>query len=55
MHLIDTLSKFFNFSYEIINCNNNWGTKLANNTWNGLIGLLTKEVSMRDSDASNWN
>lgn len=46
MRLIETLSEYFNFSYEIINCHNQWGNLLPNNTWNGLIGLVSTEVSL---------
>ena len=38
--LIDSLSKHFNFQYRVIHCNNNWGKKLANGTWNGIIGKV---------------
>ena len=44
LKLIQTLGEYFNFSYELINCNNVWGALAANGSWNGLMGLLLKEV-----------
>ncbi|KAH9394614.1 hypothetical protein TYRP_004669 [Tyrophagus putrescentiae] len=43
IQLIETLGDYFNFSYEIINCNNHWGNLLPNNKWNGIIGELSTE------------
>ena len=47
IQLIETLGEIFNFSYEIINCNNHWGNLLPNNKWNGIIGELSTEVKGR--------
>jgi len=42
--LVQTLSKYFNFTYEIINCNNDWGIQLPNKTWTGIIGKIVSKV-----------
>lgn len=47
MRLIETLSEYFNFTYEIINCHSQWGKFLPNKTWDGLIGLVSTEVSYK--------
>ena len=44
LKMIETLAQYLNFSYEIINCNNVWGSLITNQTWNGIIGLLVKNV-----------
>lgn len=43
MKLLDVLSKYFNFQYRLIDCNSNWGSRLANGTWTGLMGMLSRE------------
>jgi hypothetical protein len=42
--LIQTMSKHFNFTYELIICNNDWGTQMPNKTWTGIIGKIVSEV-----------
>jgi hypothetical protein len=43
--LFHTMSHFFNFTYKIINCNNDWGIQLQNKTWTGIIGKIVSKVS----------
>ena len=45
VYLIQCLSIYFNFTYQIINCNNEWGDRLTNNTWTGIIGKIVNKVS----------
>lgn len=44
VQILNTLKSLFNFSYEIINCHNDWGTKLPNGTWVGAVGLVSSNV-----------
>ena len=44
LKMIETLAQYLNFSYKIINCNNVWGSLITNQTWNGIMGLLVKNV-----------
>ncbi|OTF72641.1 hypothetical protein BLA29_000855 [Euroglyphus maynei] len=43
IHLLETLSVYFNFTYEMVNCRRNYGRKNPNGTWSGLIGLLMEQ------------
>jgi hypothetical protein len=43
--LIHTLSKHFNFTYSIINCNSDWGTEWPNKTWTGIVGKIANKVN----------
>lgn len=42
--LLNTLCEKLDFSYELIDLKNNWGAKLPNNTWVGLIGKIVNNV-----------
>jgi hypothetical protein len=42
--LIQTMCKHFNFTYELIICNNDWGTQMPFKTWTGIIGKIVSEV-----------
>ncbi len=53
--LIQTISKHFNFTYEIINCNSDWGTELPNNSWTGIIGKIANKVYMRNRIVANYS
>jgi len=43
-NLINVLSKCLNFTYKLIDCHQNWGKKLANNSWTGVIGRVYEKV-----------
>lgn len=45
VRLIEELSKFFNFTYDIINCDSDWGKQWSNSTWTGLIGKIASNVT----------
>ena len=42
--LFKTISKHFNITYEVINCNGVWGVKPINGTWPGVVGKLINKV-----------
>jgi hypothetical protein len=42
--LIQTMSEYFNFTYELINCNKDWGNQMPNKTWTGIIGKIVSKV-----------
>jgi hypothetical protein len=44
VRLINELSKYFNFSMKIIECNYDWGIQLPNKTWSGIIGKIVSKV-----------
>ncbi len=44
VRLINEMSKYFNFSMKIIECNNDWGIQLPNKTWSGIIGKIVSKV-----------
>ena len=44
MELLNALKKFLNFQYDIVGCNNDWGTYI-NGTWTGLIGQIFYNVN----------
>ena len=43
LELLNAMKKSFNFQYEIVDCNQIWGTYI-NGTWNGIIGKVLDEV-----------
>ena len=43
--LLQILSTVFNFTYSVVNCEEEWGTLLPNKTWTGIIGTLNQGVS----------
>ncbi len=43
--LLESLSKHFNFTYRIINCNSDWGVLSANHTWTGIVGKVASKVN----------
>ncbi len=44
VRLINEMSKYFNFSMKIIECNKHWGMQLPNKTWSGIIGKIVSKV-----------
>jgi len=42
--IINSIMEILNFTYHIVDCNLIWGVKLENNTWNGIIGMLHRNV-----------
>jgi hypothetical protein len=44
VQLMQVMSNYFNFTYKIINCYNEWGIQLSNKTWNGVIGKIVSKV-----------
>ncbi len=44
VRLLESMSKHFNFTYRIINCNSDWGVLLKNNTWTGIVGKVASKV-----------
>ena len=44
VELLNEMKKFLNFQYEIVNCNQIWGSYI-NGTWNGIIGKVLDEVN----------
>jgi hypothetical protein len=42
--LINELSNYLNFSIKLIECNFDWGMKLPNKTWSGIIGKIVSKV-----------
>ena len=40
---LDALKSHFNFSYKVVDCNNNWGSNI-NGTWTGVIGQVFYQV-----------
>ena len=47
-NIIKTAQSLLNFSYDLVDSHMAWGTKSAvnNSEWNGIIGLLHKNVSL---------
>lgn len=46
VELAEKVAKIVNFTYDICLVKDKmYGTKVANGTWNGMIGELTREVS----------
>ena len=44
VELLNALKQFFNFQYDIVDCNQDWG-RYINGTWTGLIGKLFDNVN----------
>lgn len=42
--LINVIKGYFNFTYKLINCHEVWAGKFPNNTWFGVIGLMSQNV-----------
>lgn len=45
-YLIDEIASAFNVSYELVHCNQTWGTKDSQGNWNGIIGAVHRKVWM---------
>ena len=45
--LLKTLSQVMNFSTEFVDCKHNWGSKLSNGTWTGIVGAVHQQVNDR--------
>ncbi len=43
--IIQTISNYYDFKYNITSCNYEWGLKLPNGTWTGIIGKLVTNES----------
>ena len=51
--IADTLAQSLNFTMDIINYDNVYGRQLANGSWNGVIGAVSRgEVDMCINDVS---
>jgi hypothetical protein len=48
-YYLNTLCEFFNFTYSIIDENQEYGAKLANGEWNGIIGRISRNVTNFDT------
>ncbi len=48
-YYLNTLCEFFNFTYSIIDENQEYGAKLANGEWNGIIGRISRNVRNFDT------
>ena len=44
-NLVYVLSKSLNFTFEILDLQDNWSRLLPNNTWLGIIGKIIEKVS----------
>ncbi len=53
VRLINEMSKYFNFSMKIIECNRLWGIQLPNKTWSGIIGKIVSKVQFTYLTARN--
>jgi hypothetical protein len=42
--LMQVMRNYFNFTYKIINCYNDWGIELPNKTWTGIIVKIASKV-----------
>jgi len=47
VELIQLMSKYFNFTYQIINCFAERGIELHNKTWTGIIGKVNSSVCLK--------
>ena len=43
VELLNALKQFFNFQYDIMDCNQDWGSYI-NGTWTGVIGKVLYNV-----------
>ena len=41
---INTLAKVLNFTYNLVDNKHHWGQKLSNSSWDGIIGMVHREV-----------
>jgi hypothetical protein len=41
---LKSMNKYFNFTYKIIDCNSDWGIRLPDMTWTGIIGNVSTKV-----------
>jgi hypothetical protein len=48
-YYLNTLCEFFNFTYSIVDENQEYGAKLANGEWNGIIGRISRNVRKFDT------
>ena len=44
VNLIHALKYILNFTLQINYCNQDWGVKLVDNNWTGLVGTLARNV-----------
>ena len=44
VELLNALKQFFNFQYDIVDCNQQWGSYI-NGTWTGLTGQVFYNVN----------
>ena len=44
VELLNALRKFFNFQYDIVDCNKDWANYI-NGTWTGVIGEVFYNVN----------
>ena len=42
--IIKSLQKVLNFTYDIIDCDMDFGNKLPDNQWTGILGQLQRNV-----------
>ena len=42
--VISELAKFLNFTYQMIDCQMDWGQLLDNGSWDGLVGMIQNKV-----------
>ena len=42
--MLKELSKYYNFKFDLVDCESNWGVLLPNNTWSGIIGKVARKV-----------
>src|SRR3989442_1084158 len=53
VYFLETISEYLNVTYEIMNCNLKWGSKLENGTWDGIVGnIITGEADIGLSGAT---
>ena len=43
--IIEVLSRVMNFKYDIVDCGREWGKKLANGSWDGMVGAVYDKVT----------
>lgn len=44
VEILKILSAKFNFSYELLDCEQQWGSINADGTWTGVVGKLVNKV-----------
>ena len=45
VELLNELKQFFNFQYDVVDCNQVWGN-YVNGTWTGIIGKVFYKVNL---------